>query len=78
MEFEPAVAPGAQATSTTWCFAFAEGQLLMPEGQDALAPGQLLDAEVRHYLGRLGGIDAWALRVRTAPSGCALCPCAPP
>jgi NAD+ diphosphatase len=69
LSFEPAVAPAVDATPTAWCFAFAEGQLLLPEGSRALAPGALLDAEARHYLGRLGGIDAWAMRLASAPPG---------
>jgi NAD+ diphosphatase len=67
--FEPAVAPATNATLTAWCFAFAEGQLLLPEGSEILTPVTLFDAEVRHYLGRLGGIDAWALRLQAAPEG---------
>jgi NAD+ diphosphatase len=69
MNFEPAVFPAHQPTDTAWCFAFAEGQLLLPEGEQALAPCRVIDAQVRHYLGRLDGIDAWALRVDAAPAG---------
>ena len=68
MDFEPAVFPAAAPTEAVWSFAFAEGDMLLPEGEDVLAPS-LLDAEARHYLGRLGGLDAWALRVTTIPSG---------
>ena len=69
MEFEPAVHPAGEPTATVWTFAFAQGQLLMPEGAQALAPGPLIAADNRHYLGRLGGLDAWAQRVDTAPAG---------
>ena len=69
MEFEPAVIPPADASALAWCFAFVEGQLLLPESSDCLAPGPTLEAEQRHYLGRLDGHDAWALRVDTAPAG---------
>lgn len=63
MIFEPGLFPGAAPTGLAWSFAFAEGQLLLPEGDELLAPGPLIEAEVRHYLGRLGGLDAWALRL---------------
>jgi NAD+ diphosphatase len=69
MEFEPAVTLGAGATSIAWSFAFTEGQLLLPEREDVLNPGPLIEAEVRHYLGRLGGLDAWALQVQAVPQG---------
>jgi NAD+ diphosphatase len=69
MQFEPAILPAAEATTLSWCFAFAEGQLLLPEDAECLAPGPLIESEVRHYLGRLGGLDAWALRVPEAPPG---------
>jgi NAD+ diphosphatase len=69
MEFEPSVILATDATSLAWSFAFTEGGLLLPEGADTLMPGPLIDADVRHYLGRLGGIDAWALQVAAAPAG---------
>ncbi len=69
MEFVPAVSPAAEPTSVVWSFAFVEGQLLLPEAEEALSPGPLIDGEVRHYLGRLGGLDAWALRVQASPPG---------
>jgi NAD+ diphosphatase len=68
-DFEPAAALVQEATATAWCFAFAEGQLLLPEGHDTLAPGPLPDADARHYLGLLCGLDAWALRLDAAPPG---------
>ena len=69
MEFEPAVVPAAAPTATAWTFAFVEGQLLLPEHGDGLAPGPAIDAEIRHYLGRLGGLDAWAVRLQAIPIG---------
>ena len=41
----------------------------MPEGEIPLTPGAPMQAEVRHYIGRLGGVDAWALSVEAAPPG---------
>jgi NAD+ diphosphatase len=67
--FEPAIQPPEQPADTAWCFAFAEGQLLLPESHEALLPVTLFEAEVRHYLGRLGGLDAWAMRLSAVPSG---------
>lgn len=67
MDFHPAVSPADEPTEVVWSFAFAEGQLLMPEGEELLSPGEPIEAGVRHYLGRLGGLDAWALRVESAP-----------
>ena len=69
MEFFPAAAPSSLLTAQAWSFAFAEGQLLLPDGAEALEPGEPIEAEVRHYLGQLGGIDAWALRVEAVPAG---------
>lgn len=69
MTFEPAVSPASAPTDAVWSFAFVDGQMLLPEGEEALAPGPLLDAEIRHYLGRLGGMDAWALCVEVSPPG---------
>jgi NAD+ diphosphatase len=67
--FEPSVHPAAEPTPAAWSFAFVEGQLLLREGDQALSPGPPIEAQVRHYLGRLGGLDAWALRVDAAPPG---------
>jgi len=70
MDFEPSVSPPTNPTALVWSFAFAEGHLLLPEDEQTLAPGPLsIDAEVRHYLGRLGGLDAWALQLKTVPHG---------
>ena len=52
MIFEPAFAPTSAPTAAAWSFAFVDGQLLLPEGEEAgLVPGPLLAAEARHYLG---------------------------
>ncbi|MES2957002.1 MAG: NAD(+) diphosphatase [Pseudomonadota bacterium] len=69
MDFEPAHSLALAPSSAAWSFAFAEGQLLLREGEEFLTPGPLIEAEVRHYLGRLGGFDAWALRLDSAPPG---------
>jgi NAD+ diphosphatase len=69
MDFEPAVVHGGEFSPTAWSFAFVEGKLLLREGHDSLVPGAPIEADVRHYLGRLEGIDAWALRVDAAPAG---------
>lgn len=67
--FEPAVAHPAQHTHAAWVFAFVEGQLLLREGEDLPAPGALPDAAESHYMGRLDGLDAWALRLDAEPPG---------
>jgi len=69
MDFEPAVRPAAEPTMAVWSFAFSEGHLLLREGEDILAPGPRIEAEERHYLGRLGGLDAWALQMAETPQG---------
>ncbi len=69
MHFEPAAAPPASLSTQSWSFVFSGSQLLLPEGEQGLSPGQLFEAEVRHYLGRLDGLDAWALRIDTVPAG---------
>ncbi len=69
MDFEPLVIPPAEPTALVWSFAFAEGQLLLPQDAQTLAPGVLIGAEARHYLGRLGGLDAWALHLTAVPQG---------
>lgn len=75
--FVPAVSPDAPATERAWCFAFVEGQLLLPEDGGAesqgLAPQPWSLFEplqpARHYLGRLDGIDCWAFTLKEAPPG---------
>jgi len=74
MIFVPAVQPLADATPLAWCFAFVDGQLLLPEADDtALQPQALLGfeglARSRHYLGRLDELDCWALQLSSVPSG---------
>jgi NAD+ diphosphatase len=69
MEFVPGIAAPTEPTGQSWTFAFVEGQLLLPEGADVLSPGAAFESTARHYLGRLGGADAWALHVEAAPSG---------
>jgi len=77
MRFIPAVQPPAPATASGWCFAFVEGQILLPQEEGAaFAPhaGSALQswtplAERRHYLGRLEGIDCWALALSEPPPG---------
>ena len=69
MDFQPAILPPATPTALAWCFAFMEGELLLPEEAEVPVPGPLPDAPVRHYLGRLGELDAWAIRVDSLPPG---------
>jgi NAD+ diphosphatase len=70
--FSPAVQPSPSTSPTAWCFAFVEGQLLLPEPDDATLlptkPGGF-DAAARHYLGRLDTLDCWALRLEVTPAG---------
>jgi NAD+ diphosphatase len=72
MIFVPAVQPLASATSLAWCFAFVDGKLLLPEAQ-AFQPQPMHGLEglarSRHYLGRLDGVDCWALHLSEAPVG---------
>jgi NAD+ diphosphatase len=68
MRFEPDVRPAAPHSATAWHFAFVEGQLLLTE-DGGLAAGAPIDAPARHYLGRLDGLDCWALRLEAAPPG---------
>src|SRR6187399_1816850 len=76
MIFSPAVRPAPVASATAWCFAFVEGQLLLPEGDDADAallpqPAATFTAGdgVRHYLGRLDEVDCWAFSLAAVPGG---------
>jgi NAD+ diphosphatase len=74
MRFVPAIQPDAPASEVAWCFAFVGGQLLLPEPDDASLephPWQAFEplAAVRHYLGRLDGIDCWAFALEQAPPG---------
>jgi NAD+ diphosphatase len=77
MEFHPAVQPAALASASAWYFAFVEGQLLLPEHLPAdrptlvPMPGEAMPetALARHYLGRCGDHDAWALKLEAVPRG---------
>jgi len=75
MEFVPAHDPPADATASAWCLVFADGKLLLPDGSTEtfvpLAEPTPFAARERsrHYLGRLGGLDAWALAVAEPPTG---------
>jgi NAD+ diphosphatase len=74
MNFVPAVRPPAGATPLAWCFAFVDGQLLLPEAEEAVLQPQALHgfealATARHYLGRLDQTDCWALHLSAAPAG---------
>jgi NAD+ diphosphatase len=82
MTFVPAArAPGPDtATEVSWCFAFIDGKLLLPDAvEPASAPGGGLSpmraagfdplARSRHYLGTLDGVDCWALTLTEPPDG---------
>ncbi len=73
MNFIPATTLADEPTSHTWNLAFVDGQLLLPAAEDTplgpLAGGWQQQAEVRHYLGRLNGLDCWAMRLPQAPAG---------
>jgi NAD+ diphosphatase len=74
MQFIAAHQAPAQASGTRWCFAFVEGDMLVPDaGIEALQPLAAADlspgAQSNHYLGTLAGIDCWALRLPEAPAG---------
>jgi NAD+ diphosphatase len=69
MRFEPAILPPSQPTESAWCFVFVDGEMLLPEGAEVPGPGPVPHARVRHYLGRLGGLDAWAIQAESVPSG---------
>lgn len=71
-------APSAQAplnrTTHCWCFCFVGAKLAVPAndaGQLALAPmpEDFRDAASRHYLGRLGEHDCWAIGLQAEPAG---------
>jgi NAD+ diphosphatase len=77
MRFLPAIVAPPSASASAWCFAFVDGQLLLPQ-DDALGllPCSLPvlavlagEAERRHFLGQLGGLDCWALTLPETPNG---------
>ena len=73
MHFEPAVLQPTAPTEQAWCFAFHEGQVLLPGAEEAIAllpvPAIVFGQAPRHYLGRLGGIDCWTLKLDAVPAG---------
>ena len=74
MLFIPATALQGDPTPHHWALAFVDGKLLLPEDDSALLlplpdRGWQPYAEVRHYLGRLDGLDCWALRLGQVPEG---------
>jgi NAD+ diphosphatase len=77
MLFLPAVQPTTPATASAWALAFFEGKLVLPEGEaielhphdPALHAALYPSVRARHYIGRLDGIDCWALSVAEAPFG---------
>jgi NAD+ diphosphatase len=74
MIFVPAIRPAGPPTPLAWCFAFVDGQLLLPEGEAPVLQPQPLRgfegmARARHYLGLLDGTDCWALQLHAAPAG---------
>jgi NAD+ diphosphatase len=74
MMFVSAHQPFEPASAQAWCFAFVDGELLLVEGdaptlQPLTQPAWLSQASARHYLGRLAGIDCWALALPEAPPG---------
>ncbi len=79
MQFTPAITLLGSPTEQHWSLCFVDGKLLLPEGVDSpLQPTEPADwqllAEARHYLGRLDGLDCWALRLPAAPAGWRLVP----
>lgn len=74
MHFIPAISLIGEPTLQHWCLSFVEGKLLLPADEASpLAPLPLQswhhEADARHYLGRLDGLDCWALRLSAAPEG---------
>ena len=74
MQFLPAVQPFGPITEQTWCLAFFEGKLILPEGdssnlQPLAQPAWASAAETQHYLGQLDGLDCWAVRLAQVPPG---------
>src|SRR3990172_7607901 len=75
--FEPAVAHPERPSATAWWFAFRGSELLVEENGALVSVPCLPDpaaARPRHYLGRRGELDCWALGLEentAAPPGSA-------
>lgn len=72
MHFLAGIQAPEPATQEAWCFAFVDGKLLLPLAEDeplAPAPAAHFEAQSRHYLGRLDGLDCWALGLTQLPTG---------
>ncbi len=76
MHFTPAASPPRAPTARQWSLAFVGNQLLLPEAAPAealLQPAPPLpwhaEAASQHYLGRLDGLDCWALQLAAPPPG---------
>jgi len=78
MNFIPAIDLVGEPTPQGWHLAFVDGKLLLLAEAEApqlqplsgLAAAALrMDAQARHYLGRLEGLDCWALRLPEVPAG---------
>lgn len=74
MSFVPSIQVPEVPTPLAWQFAFVGNQLLLPAaGAAALQPLPAATfaapARARHYLGRLDGVDCWALALAEAPPG---------
>jgi NAD+ diphosphatase len=74
MNFHPSAKPLQPASPLAWCLAFVEGQLLLPDADNAaLQPQPTLAFEAmarsRHYLGRLDMLDCWVYALPQAPPG---------
>ena len=79
MHFSPAINLIGEPTPQHWSLVFVDGKLLLPVDEEAAFLPQPVqrwqqDAEQRHYLGRLDGLDCWALRLAQAPEGWRLVP----
>jgi NAD+ diphosphatase len=73
MIYTPAVHPLAPRTPEAWYFAFFEGELLFPDDEGTPLAPQAVPLEAGtaapHYLGRIDGVDAWALAADHVPPG---------
>ncbi|MDN3576274.1 NAD(+) diphosphatase [Chitinimonas viridis] len=74
MMFSPAVQLLDTPSPLAWRLFFVAGKLLLPAVEGAaLAPVPVLDfeptASSRHYLGRLDGLDCWAITLADVPDG---------